>query len=79
MYANIIDTLFNQKPPVHREAGFLNVDRQTDKETDILTNIVTYRLIRPRGRFSEHQLAQPITTHRNQVNILPVRCTELLF
>ena len=26
-YANIIDTLFDQKSPIHREAGFPDVDR----------------------------------------------------
>ena len=40
--ANISDILCDQKSPVHREAGFLDVDR-------LQTDIATYSLKRPSG------------------------------
>ena len=55
-YANISNTLFDQKSPVHREAKFPRVDRQTD----IVTDIATYRLNWPRGRVSENTIIKKI-------------------
>ena len=45
MYFNISNTLFDKKSPVHREAEYPNVDRYTDRQTDI----ATYGLNRPSG------------------------------
>ena len=50
-YASISDMLFDQKSPVHREAGFPNVDRQTDIQ---VKDVAAYRLNWPRDRFSEN-------------------------
>ena len=32
-YDNISATLFNHRPPVNQDAGFLNVDRHTERQT----------------------------------------------
>ena len=52
--ANISDTLFDQKSPVHRESEFPRADRDMD--------ITTYRLNRLRGRFIENP-NRPIQFH----------------
>ena len=47
--------LFNQRSQVHREAWFQggdNIQQQTD--------MATYRLNQPRGRFSENEYLQPL-------------------
>ena len=48
-YANISDTPFDQRSLILREAWFLGCDPHTNRQTDI----ATYWLNRPKGRFSE--------------------------
>ena len=48
------NTLFDQKFPVHWEAGLQGGDKQTDGQTDrYQTDIATFILNQRRGRFSE--------------------------
>ena len=51
-YTNVIDTLFDQKSSVNRDAGFPNVVRQTYIQTDI----ATYGLNRPTGLSADFKL-----------------------
>ena len=48
--ANIIDSLFDQKSPFHREVGFSRWRIHTNRQQ---TEIADIRLKRPKGRFSE--------------------------
>ena len=78
-YANISDTPFDQRSLILREAWFLGCDgqrdRQTERQTERHTDIATYRLNRPKGRFSEKSSVITVYYYCTTTGLLLHLCT----